>query len=127
MLLLCRVIEHIGEVSSEPFNACRYIRNGQHKPSPPGNACIKAWILEKGHHDIRLCWTCAKVQSVEPTAELAQRFSESILHHLLNLNADFREAWHEYPETLIPEIQLYGLGQGPFKEDSGRIKQARML
>jgi phenylacetate-CoA ligase len=64
---------------------------------------------------------------VEPTDELKQRFSESILQHLVKLNADFREAYHEYPETLVPEIELYRLGQGPFKNDTGRIKQVRMV
>ncbi len=64
---------------------------------------------------------------VEPDEQLKQRFSESILLHLLKLNADFREAWHEYPETLVPEIELYSVGQGPFKENSGRIKQVRVL
>jgi hypothetical protein len=45
----------------------------------------------------------------------------------VELNADFREAWREYPETLVPEIQLYRLGEGPFAGDAGRIKQARFL
>jgi len=65
--------------------------------------------------------------SKEPDAELARRFSASILSRLVELNADFREAWREYPETLVPEVLLYRLGQGPFAGDAGRIKQARFL
>jgi phenylacetate-coenzyme A ligase PaaK-like adenylate-forming protein len=65
--------------------------------------------------------------SREPDAELARRFSASILSRLVELNADFREAWREYPETLVPEIRLYRLGEGPFAADAGRIKQARLL
>lgn len=65
--------------------------------------------------------------SREPTAELARRFAESILPSLVALNADFREAWHEYPETLVPDIQLHRIGEGPFAGDSGKIKQARFL
>jgi phenylacetate-CoA ligase len=65
--------------------------------------------------------------SREPDAELSRRFSASILSRLVELNADFREAWREYPETLVPEIQLYRLGEGPFAGDAGRIKQARFL
>ncbi len=38
-----------------------------------------------------------------------------------------REAWHEYPETLVPDIQLYRIGEGSFAGDSGKIKQARFL
>jgi phenylacetate-CoA ligase len=65
--------------------------------------------------------------SREPDAELARRFSASILSRLVELNADFREAWREYPETLVPEVLLYRVGQGPFAGDAGRIKQARFL
>jgi phenylacetate-CoA ligase len=63
----------------------------------------------------------------EPTDELERRFSESIMRHLIELNADFKEAWREYSETMTPKIQLYRTGEGPFKEDSQRIKQARFL
>jgi phenylacetate-coenzyme A ligase PaaK-like adenylate-forming protein len=65
--------------------------------------------------------------SEEPDAELARRFADSIVPRLVALNADFREAWHEYPDTLVPEIQLHRLGEGPFAGDQGKIKQARLL
>lgn len=65
--------------------------------------------------------------SREPNAALARRFAESIVPKLVSLNADFREAWREYPDTLVPDIQLYRIGQGPFAGDSDRIKQARFL
>ena len=65
--------------------------------------------------------------SEEPDAALERRFAESIIPRLVALNADFREAWHEYPATLVPEIVLYRLGEGPFAADSGKIKQARFL
>jgi phenylacetate-CoA ligase len=63
----------------------------------------------------------------EPDAALERRFAESIVPRLVALNADFREAWHEYPETLVPEIELHRLGEGPFAGDSGKIKQVRFL
>jgi phenylacetate-CoA ligase len=54
-------------------------------------------------------------------------FSEVVLNHLIKINADFREAYHEYPETLIPEIKLYNINEGPFKMSPGQIKQKRFL
>ncbi|ODA34742.1 phenylacetate--CoA ligase family protein [Planctopirus hydrillae] len=61
----------------------------------------------------------------EPNDDLRNHFSAVILKHLVEINADFREAWHEYPETLVPEIHLHRRGEGPFKVDAGRIKQTR--
>lgn len=63
----------------------------------------------------------------EPTEELQATFRETMLRRLVGLNADFREAWREYPETLVPEIQLYRVGEGPFAGDRGKIKQTRFL
>ena len=82
-------------------------------------------LVEKANGDVRPRFLFEV--SKEPNAELARRFSESIVPRLVELNADFREAWREYPETLVPEIQLYRLGEGPFAADAGKIKQARLL
>lgn len=62
-----------------------------------------------------------------PTEELKRQFATSMVRRLAELNADFREALHEYAQTLEPEIKLYGIGEGPFAANSGRIKQARLL
>ncbi|MBI5416850.1 phenylacetate--CoA ligase family protein [Candidatus Poribacteria bacterium] len=64
---------------------------------------------------------------IEPTEELKKKFTDSILQKLIKLNSDFREAWHEYPETLKPEIYLYRIGEGPFKLDQNKIKQTRII
>lgn len=82
-------------------------------------------LLEARGGEVRPCFLFEI--EVEPSDELKRHFSESMLHHLLELNADFREAWREYPETLVPEVHLYRPGQGPFKEDARRIKQVRLL
>ncbi len=65
--------------------------------------------------------------TIPPSKELKEKFAKSILEKLIVLNADFREAWHEYPDTLVPEIHLYLIGEGPFKSDSGKIKQTRVI
>jgi phenylacetate-CoA ligase len=64
---------------------------------------------------------------VAPTAELATAYREAMLKGLIALNADFRAAWHEYPDALTPIIELHPRGTGPFAADAGRIKQARLL
>ena len=62
-----------------------------------------------------------------PTEALRQRFADSMVARLLALNADFREAWKEYPEVMRPDVQLYRAGEGPFAADQSRIKQTRVL
>jgi phenylacetate-CoA ligase len=63
----------------------------------------------------------------EPSDELMHQFGTAMVKRLAELNADFREALHEYAQTLQPEIKLYRIGEGPFAANSGRIKQARLL
>ncbi|MBU4486728.1 MAG: phenylacetate--CoA ligase family protein [Candidatus Delongbacteria bacterium] len=65
--------------------------------------------------------------TIEPNEKLKKQFADSILQNLIELNADFREAWREYPDTLVPEIHLFREGEGPFKPDEGKIKQARII
>lgn len=63
----------------------------------------------------------------EPTEALVAQFGSAMVKRLAELNADYREALHEYAQTLQPEIKLYRLGEGPFSGDSSRIKQVRLL
>jgi phenylacetate-CoA ligase len=63
----------------------------------------------------------------EPSDALALTFRDAMLHRLLALNADYREAWKEYPETVLPVVELHRRGAGPFATDSARIKQVRLV
>jgi phenylacetate-CoA ligase len=63
----------------------------------------------------------------EPSRDMEKAFRESILEKLIGLNADFRQAWTEYPETMVPDIRLYRCGEGPFVQDQSKIKQVRFL
>jgi phenylacetate-CoA ligase len=61
------------------------------------------------------------------TPELKQTYRDAVIGTLVKLNADFREAWREYPGTLEPEIALWGCGEGPFAADGTKIKQVRLV
>ncbi|HEX9549512.1 MAG TPA: hypothetical protein VF971_00310, partial [Candidatus Limnocylindrales bacterium] len=43
------------------------------------------------------------------------------------LNADFREALHEFPDAMQPVVTVHPIGTGPFAEDAGRIKPRRLV
>jgi phenylacetate-CoA ligase len=61
------------------------------------------------------------------TRELAERFEDRMTERIRRLNADFREAMHEHPDTARPVVRLYALGEGPFAADAGKIKQTRII
>ncbi|OGZ07867.1 MAG: hypothetical protein A3C93_04205 [Candidatus Lloydbacteria bacterium RIFCSPHIGHO2_02_FULL_54_17] len=68
-----------------------------------------------------------EVVHTEITPALNARFQEKILERLIALNQDFKEAWHERSSTLVPVVELWGENEGPFKQNSGRIKQIRIM
>ena len=42
------------------------------------------------------------------------------------LSRDYRTSLDEYPEAMLPLVETYPLGTGPFAADEGRIKQRRI-
>jgi phenylacetate-CoA ligase len=82
-------------------------------------------LLETNNAEVRPCFYFEITSAID--AQLTQRFADAMLQRLLALNADYREAFHEYPDTVTPEVRLYTLGQGPFSADSSKIKQTRLL
>ena len=53
-----------------------------------------------------------------PLADLANRIEKA----LIEINADFRDAFEEYADALQFEVLVYGYAQGPFAERGRRIK-----
>jgi phenylacetate-CoA ligase len=82
-------------------------------------------VSEGPQGDVRPCFLF-EVNKV-PDKVMSDQFKRTIPEQLRKFNNDFREAWKEYPETLVPEIKLYGIGQGPFAHDKDRIKQSRLF
>jgi phenylacetate-CoA ligase len=56
------------------------------------------------------------------TEQLAAQFQTG----LADLNLDYRAALGEFPAAMLPIVELYARGEGPFKADAGRIKQRRI-
>ena len=42
---------------------------------------------------------------------------------LVKLSSDYKKAHEEYPQAVEPVIKLYGMQEGPFRDDQGRIKK----
>src|SRR5205807_2675359 len=56
------------------------------------------------------------------TEQLAVQFQAG----LADLNLDYRAALGEFPAAMLPIVEFYARGEGPFKADAGRIKQRRI-
>jgi phenylacetate-CoA ligase len=82
-------------------------------------------VVETSGSGVRPCFLF-EVEG-ELSESLRARFAERMLARLVAMNADFREAFHEYPDTVTPEVRLHAKGEGPFAGDSNKIKQTRML
>lgn len=63
----------------------------------------------------------------EPDEALQVRLERSVTETLTRLNADYRHAALEHPDSLRPLIQLHRVGEGPFSANSGRIKHLRKV
>lgn len=63
-----------------------------------------------------------QLESVEPTAELQERFATVLVDRLLAMNRDYQEAAQEYPDLMRPIVQLCRTGEGPFAGADHRIK-----
>ena len=57
-----------------------------------------------------------------PTAELSAALASAIEGQLAGQNRDYQEAMKEYPALMVPIVELYERGTGPFSDDAGRIK-----
>jgi phenylacetate-CoA ligase len=55
--------------------------------------------------------------------EIEGRLRELLGPELTKLSADYKKAQDEYPQAVEPVIKLYGMHEGPFKDDQGRIKK----
>ena len=64
---------------------------------------------------------------LEPDPDIENTFRTTMLEGLIRMNADFRAAWQEFQQAMVPEIHLYKFGEGPFANDPHKIKQVRFL
>lgn len=60
---------------------------------------------------------------IDRKAEIEGRLWELLGPHLANMNADYKKARDEYPQAVEPVIKLYSMYEGPFKDNSSRIKK----
>ena len=56
----------------------------------------------------------------------SERLAAQFQAGLADLNLDYRAALGEFPAAMVPMVELYARGEGPFKADAGRIKQRRI-
>ena len=58
----------------------------------------------------------------EPSPELTDALATAIERQLATQNRDYQEAMKEYPQLMVPIVELHARGTGPFATDGDRIK-----
>ena len=58
----------------------------------------------------------------DPSPSLSGALAAAIERQLASQNADYQEAMREYPDLLVPVVELHARGTGPFADDADRIK-----
>jgi phenylacetate-CoA ligase len=82
-------------------------------------------LSEDENAAVRPCFSF-EIQGVV-SDRLQAEFEKRIPERIRALNADFRTAMEEHPESARPVVELYPLGEGPFTADATKIKQTRII
>jgi hypothetical protein len=61
-----------------------------------------------------------------PSPDKKELYNKQLLNELIALNTDFREAYKEFSETLVPDIEYIIENEGIFRHQTGQIKQLRV-
>ncbi len=79
-------------------------------------------LVEDAQGNPRPCFEF-ELSDLERKSEVESTLRRILPPGLSRLSMDYKKAREEYPESVEPIIRTYGLNEGPFKEDQGRIKK----
>ena len=79
-------------------------------------------LIEDAAGNPRACFEF-ELLDISRKDEIEGRLRELLGPELVKLSADYKKAMDEYPQAVEPVIKLYGILEGPFKDDQGRIKK----
>ena len=85
--------------------------------------CLSSIEIEKG---LLRPFIMLEVHTI-PSETETKYLADTLLKTLIALNSDFESGYKEYPDILIPKIDYYLEGDGPFKRSLGQIKQKRLM
>ena len=89
----------------------------------PISYCLSSIEIEKG---LLSPYIMLEVHRI-PSAAENRYITDTLLNTLIALNSDFESGYKECPDILIPKIDYFPGGQGPFKQSFGQIKQKRLI
>lgn len=79
-------------------------------------------LIEDAQGNPRPCFEF-ELSDPERKAEVEITLRRLLPPGLSRLSMDYKKAREEFPESVEPVVRTYGLNEGPFKEDQGRIKK----
>ncbi|MBU4478752.1 MAG: hypothetical protein KKH34_06680 [Candidatus Omnitrophica bacterium] len=82
--------------------------------------CIS--LEEDAQGNPRPCFSF-ELADMKQKGEVEKRLKELMVAGLERLSVDYKKAREEYPQAVEPVLRLYGICEGPFKDNNARIKK----
>jgi hypothetical protein len=60
---------------------------------------------------------------ISQKVKVEEKLSSVLPLELAKLSLDYKKAREEYPQAVEPILRIFGMHEGPFKEDQARIKK----
>ena len=79
-------------------------------------------LVDDEHGNPRPCFEF-ELSDVGRRAEVEAILGQILPLGLARLSMDYKKAREEYAESVAPIIRIFGMNEGPFKDDQGRIKK----
>ena len=64
-----------------------------------------------------------ELRDIGERAEVEEALARLLPEGLAGLSQDYRKAREEYPESVAPVVRTHAMGDGPFRDNEGRIKK----
>jgi phenylacetate-CoA ligase len=87
--------------------------------------CINSFSIsleEDASGNPRSCFEF-ELLDINQKAKVEEKLADLLPSGLAKLSLDYKKAREEYPQAVKPILRIFGMHEGPFKEDQNRIKK----
>jgi phenylacetate-CoA ligase len=87
--------------------------------------CVNSFMISLEEDDQGNPRPCFEFELLDMSrkASVEEQLAGILPEGLAKLSLDFKKAQEEYPQAVKPVVRTFGVGEGPFRENQGRIKK----